>query len=136
MTPKSHRDQFDRLPHYPRTSEPEDKHLQNPEFRMLVAIHLAWLVFFAFLFTVFWFTSSIYAVSTLHSGSSGVRIHLFGLLIQEEGYFFPDTKYRHSGISFGEIVFNVVLLSLVLAVLYHLWRVIVTLIRIWPRGDG
>jgi hypothetical protein len=85
------------------------------------------------LFIVFWSTSSIYSVYTFDSGESGKRVHLLGVLIQEEGYFLPDREYHHTGIPHSEVIFNVFLVTFLILMVYLSWCVVFDVVRCFPR---
>ena len=125
--------QNEKLPEYPLVTDQREQVAIVPGIHKKLLKDVAWLIISSGLLILFWQTSSWYAVSTLHGGRSGLRVHLFGVLVQERGYFTLEGERPEYGIPFGGALFTACQVILMLMAVYCVLRVLIDLIRCIPR---
>lgn len=125
--------QTENLPDYPLITDQQDELSVVPGIHSKLLKDVAWLIISGGLLLLFWQTSSWHSVSALHGGRSGLRVHLFGVLVQERGYFFEEGEKPDYGIPFGGALFTLLQVMLLLMTTYYVLRVLLDLIRCIPR---
>lgn len=124
--------QTEKLPAYPLITDQQDELFVVPGIRSKLLRDVAWLIISGGLLLLFWKTSSWYLESTLHGGRSGLRVHLFGILVEERGYFFGEGEKPDYGIPFGGALFTAFQVILLLITAYCVLRVVIDLIKCIP----
>ena len=132
VEPRSQEDRLSRLPAYSLIVGQESGPLVPTGMRMELMKHLVWFVLALGLLILFWQTSSYYAVSVIGSDKVGLRIHIFGVLIEEGGYFPPEGEKQHAGILFGGPLYVGCQVVFVLAVVYGGWNVVAAMMKCIP----
>ncbi|HQR07503.1 MAG TPA: hypothetical protein PLN21_11805 [Gemmatales bacterium] len=125
--------QTEKLPEYPLVIDQQDELSVVPGIHSKLLRDVAWLIISSGMLLLFWQTSSRYAVYSFDDGRSGLRVHLFGVLVQERGYFSPQGGKLDYGIPFGGALFTALQVILLLITAYCVLRVLVDLIRCIPR---